>query len=352
MADVAVEDGGIGADDKPRRRLLSAPVKFLAAAFAAEGERRILWLPVGLGLGIALYFTLTVEPPIWIGPAGFCVSAVAALVLRRRLPLAAAALALAFVAGGFALVQGARWERGAPLLDHRLSAPVRGRVVDVDTLDRGWRVIVAADPLPGLDADEQPRLLRIHIAASSDRVEPGDTIQMKAMLYPVPAPILPGGRDMQRELYFAGIGGVGYSLGPAHRAGEAASGGWHEWLLRLRTEMTRRIGAVLPGSTGGIASALITGKRGTIAEDVKEAFRETGLSHLLAIAGLHLGLVGGFVFFTVRGFLALIPRIALRWPIKHIAALVTLVVLFCYLMNSGTDCLAVAHDTFYCLTSI
>ncbi|HEY1797772.1 MAG TPA: ComEC/Rec2 family competence protein [Stellaceae bacterium] len=335
MADIAVGESEVGTGEQPRRHLLSAPFRWFAAIIAGEGERRILWLPVCLGLGIALYFTLAIEPPLWLGLAGLAPAAIAALMLRRWPTLAAAALALAFVAGGFALVQGARWERGAPLLDHRMSAPVSGRVVDIDTLDRGWRVIVAVDPLPGLDADEEPRLLRIHIAASSDRVEPGDTVRMKAMLYPVPAPILPGGRDMQRELYFAGIGGVGYSLGPAHRTGEATSSGGREWLLRLRTEMTRRISTVLPGSTGGIASALITGKRGTIAEDVKEAFRETGLSHLLAIAGLHLGLVGGFVFFTVRGVLALIPRIALRWPIKHIAALVTLVVLFCYLMISG-----------------
>ena len=91
--------------------------------------------------------------------------------------------------------------------------------------------------------------------------------------------------------------------------------------------MTRRIAAVLPGSTGGVASALITGKRGAITEEVKQAFRDTGLSHLLAIAGLHLGLVGAFVFFAVRGGLALIPPIALRYPIKKIAAAATLVVL-------------------------
>jgi competence protein ComEC len=81
--------------------------------------------------------------------------------------------------------------------------------------------------------------------------------------------------------------------------------------------MTRRIAAVLPGSTGGVASALITGKRGAITEQVKQAFRDTGLSHLLAIAGLHLGLVGAFVFFAVRGGLALIPPIALRYPSRR-----------------------------------
>ena len=50
---------------------------------------------------------------------------------------------------------------------------------------------------------------------------------------------------------------------------------------------------------------------------------------------MHLGLVGGFVFFAVRGGLALIPWLALRYPIKKITAVVTLVVLFCYLMISG-----------------
>src|SRR5438876_2101550 len=216
---------------------------------------------------------------------------------------------------------------------------VTGRVIDVDTLERGWRIIVMPDPLPGLGPAEQPRRIRIHIAATSDALRPGDRVSVKAMLFPVPGQILPGGRDMQRELYFAGIGGVGYSYGAARRIAAAdevdSDGGWREWLLQLRAEMTRRIVAALPGSTGGVASAVITGKRGTMPEEVKQAFRDSGLSHLLAIAGLHLGLVAGFVFFAVRGGLALIPWVALRFPIKKITAVVTLLVLFCYLMISG-----------------
>ncbi len=328
MAELAVGGDRFGA---ARRLRLAA-----AELAAAEAERLALWLPVCLGAGAALYFALTVEPPLWLGAAATLAAAAALWLLRRRRVGRAAALALACGAAGFALAQEARWEDGAPMLGRRLGAvALSGRVVDVDTLARGWRVVVAADPIPGLAADEQPKRVRIHIAASSDLVAPGDRITMKARLYPVPAPILPGGRDLERELYFAGIGAVGYSLGGARRGEGGAAAGWREWLLRLRTEMTRRINAVLPGSTGGVASALITGKRGAIAEEVKQAFRESGLSHLLAIAGLHLGLVGGFVFFAVRGLLALIPPLALRWPIKSIAAGVTLAVLFCYLMISG-----------------
>ena len=211
-----------------------------------------------------------------------------------------------------------------------------GRVIDIDLMEKGWRIVIDADPLSSVDPSDRPRRLRVHIPPSSDELNPGDRVSLKAKLYPVPAQILPGGRDFQRELYFAGIGGVGYTFGGAHRvAGPESEGGWRDSLRQLRTEISRRISSVLPGSTGGVASALITGKRGAITEEVKQAFRDSGLSHLLAIAGLHLGLVGAFVFFAVRGGLALIPPIALRYPIKKIAACATLLVLACYLLLSG-----------------
>jgi competence protein ComEC len=334
MADLAIAGGGARA--RPAGGTAFRPFAAFAAAFAAEPERRVLWLPVFFGAGIAVYFALTVEPPLWLGLTGMLLAAAIAAALRHRPGWREGAVALAFFAAGFAAIQHARVADGTPMLERRLG-PIRltGTVVDIDAAERGWRIIVHPDPLRGLFAGEQPHLVRIHIAPSSDELTPGDRVALKAMLYPVPAPVVPGGRDLERELYFAGIGGVGYSFGAAHRLGESSRGGWCQWLLQLRTTMTRRINAALPGSTGGVASAVITGKRGEIAESVKQAFRSSGLSHLLAIAGLHLGLVGAFVFFAVRGGLALWPFVALRWPIKKIAAGVTLVVLFCYLMISG-----------------
>ena len=334
MAEISLSDEWVEA---PRR---ARPWRILAAALAAEGDRRILWLPVFFGLGIALYFALTVEPPLWLGPLVALVAALAGILLRERPAWRGAAFCLAVAATGFALIAETARERAAPMLDRRLGpVAVTGRVVDIDTMERGWRIIVAPDALAGLDPVQQPRRLRIHITAASDLLSPGDRVSLKAMLYPVPGQTLPGGHDLQRELYFAQIGGVGYSYGGAHRLvvleDAAAPGGWRQWLLQLRTEVTRRITAVLPGSTGGVAAALIAGKRGAIDESVTEAFRNSGLSHLLAIAGLHLGLVGAFVFFAVRGGLALIPFVALRYPIKKIAAAATLVVLTCYLMLSG-----------------
>ncbi len=64
-ADLAGRGEGLGAASQWRWRPLAA----LAEALAAEGDRRILWLPVFFGVGIALYFTPTVEPPRWLGLA-------------------------------------------------------------------------------------------------------------------------------------------------------------------------------------------------------------------------------------------------------------------------------------------
>jgi competence protein ComEC len=341
MVEVAVPDAAIEPARGPSAQLMAA----LAENLAGEGERRVLWLPVFLGLGIGLYFLLPFEPPVWSGIAAAAAAALLGFTVRRHAALREAAIAAAFVASGFALIGCNAWERSTPMLQRRLGpVALTGRVVDIDQRDRGWSVIIAPDPITALRADEQPPRIRLHIPPRSDEFSPGQRIRAKAMLYPVPGQTLPGGRDLQREAYFARIGAVGYSFGGARREGEAAgeieaepASGWQERLARLRTEMTRRITQALPGSAGGVASAVITGKRGAMAEDVKQAFRESGLSHLLVVAGMHLGLVGGFVFFAVRALLALIPPIALRYPIKKIAAAVTLVALFCYLLISGAS---------------
>src|SRR5206468_9577445 len=84
----------------------------------------------------------------------------------------------------------------------------------------------------------------------------------------------------------------------------------------IRDGIDKRIRADLPGDVGSIASALITGKRDAISAPVNDAMYISGLGHVLSISGYHMALVAGVVFFTIRALLALVPVLAMRYPIK------------------------------------
>jgi competence protein ComEC len=88
----------------------------------------------------------------------------------------------------------------------------------------------------------------------------------------------------------------------------------------LRANVNARIRAALPDETGEIAVALITGERGGISDEVNQAMRYSGLAHILSISALHMVIMAGTVFWLVRALLALVPGLALRYPIKKLAA--------------------------------
>ena len=160
MADAAIPAGGVGWASEWRHRLFRA----LADNLAAEGDRRLLWLPVFFGAGIGVYFLLKVEPSLWAASAAAMASIAAVCVLRRCPGWREAALVSAVFAGGFALMRETAWEREAAMLQRRLGpVAVSGRVVDMDLAERGWRIVIENDPLPGLDASDQPHHLRLHI---------------------------------------------------------------------------------------------------------------------------------------------------------------------------------------------
>ena len=137
---------------------------------------------------------------------------------------------------------------------------------------------------------------------------------------------------------FKGLGAIGFSMGAVQIDEPSPSTGHGAMtilLSQLRQAVYHRIIAALPGREGAVAAALITGERGRIDNAVLSAMRSSGLAHLLAISGLHIGLIAGCIFFFVRGSLALVPAIALRYPIKKWAAIVALLGAFGYLLLAG-----------------
>ena len=86
---------------------------------------------------------------------------------------------------------------------------------------------------------------------------------------------------------------------------------------------------------GGFAAAILTGDRSGVDVAHLEDLRNSNLAHLLAISGLHMGLLTGFVFAALRFVLALWPAFALRVPTRKLAALGGLAAGGLYLALSG-----------------
>ena len=326
----------------PPRSDAAPPVRIVLAGVAgavmAERDRWPLWLPVAAGVGILVYFALPYEPERWLGPASAIAFAIAVVIARGR-PVAPIALAAILAASlGFAAAQAGTARYAAPMLDGRVGpAWVEGRVVGQSVLPQGVRVVLADLSIDRLAPERTPRQVRIRLLSGSEPLATGTRIGVRAILNPPSRPVLPGGFDFRRHAFFQGIGGIGFAVGHP----SLLDGGGISRMLPLesgRRAIADRIRSALDGDRSAIATALLTGDRGAIRPEIHKSIREAGLAHLLAISGLHLGLVAGLIFFAVRAALALVPSLALDRPIKKWAAVAALFGAFAYMLSSDRPC--------------
>ncbi|MDW4497535.1 ComEC/Rec2 family competence protein [Sulfitobacter sp. D35] len=312
------------------------------------------WVPVCLGCGIGVFFLLRFEP----SPTLLTLAALAALALAAlspRLGEAAAPLALALaVAGAGFVVAGLRTHQvAAPVLNFRYYGPVEGRVVAIDRSGSdALRLTLDRVQLERVSAARTPDRVRVslHGERSHDvAAVPGLRVMTTAHLSPPGGPVEPGGFDFQRHAWFEGLGAVGYSRVPLLAIAPASEGLAGLAVFRIRMALSEHVRSVLPGDAGGFAAAVTTGDRSAISQAALEDLRASNLAHLLAISGLHMGLLSGFVFGLLRLTLAAIPPVALRWPTRKIAAGGALVAATGYLLLSGAS---VATERAYIMAAV
>ena len=301
------------------------------AVIEAERPALALWLPVAFAAGVALWFGLPwasqrlAVAVLLVGLGG------AGLLLRWR-PLAIAAL-LALAGMGVAQARStlvAHPVLAAPQVA-MLAAVVTGISNNPDR-DR-WRLTLAPDD-PAL-----PALVRISlVGAPPPGLAPGARIGLRAMLRPPAGAAIPGGYDFAQRAWFDGIGANGFPLGALTIIAPAPPpAGALAMLAAARAALTVRIRAAVPGEAGAIAAAFVTGDQGAIPEVTKQAMRDSGLAHLLSISGLHIAVVVGGTLFLVRRLLALSPFLALRLPLRTVAAGAAALVGIGYTLIAGAE---------------
>jgi competence protein ComEC len=288
-----------------------------------------------MGTGVLSYFALAAEPAWWWGFA-VAVPTLAGAVLARPFQVhRAALLAVCAASLGFTSAQVATW-RALPVEQlPKKAVLITGTVRAVELMPVGRRISIEHATLDGADAPLR-RWLRVRLR-TSDAVplEPGDTVRVKALVRPPSPPAYPGGWDLQRDAFFSGLAGSGFALGYAERLEEASPGRFAAWVQWLRATIDQRIASVLPGANGAIAATLLTGLTAGIPAPDRAAFRDSGLAHLLAVAGLHIGIVMGLVMGGTRRLLSWSEYASLHWPCKQVAAVAALVAGGLYMMLTG-----------------
>jgi competence protein ComEC len=333
------------------------PLALISGRLERLAGRLLLFAPVCLGTGIGGYFALPVEPTalVWalvaIGAAG--AGLVGARLTRSRYAgVGFLALGLAMMLAGL-LVAGLRTETvRAPVIGFRYYGPVEGRVVKIDrSQSDAIRLTLDRVRLERVAPDARPERVRVSLHGAQGYLDPvpGQSVAMTAFLSAPEGPVEPGGFDFRRMAWFDRIGAVGYTRAPALLLAPAGEGLGALFIHRLRQRIAAYVRAAIPGEAGAFAAAITTGDRAQMSPEALAALRGSNLAHLLAISGLHMGLLTGFVFAALRYALALVPGLADRHSTRKIAAVVALQAGAFYLALSGGN---VATERAFIMVSV
>ncbi|MEM9234120.1 MAG: ComEC/Rec2 family competence protein, partial [Pseudomonadota bacterium] len=303
-----------------------------------ETGRFVLWAPVLMICGVVGYFSLPVEPAI-----GLMVSAAFLLATgwfwsarRGATAVSFGARFLFFIALGAALATIRTASVEAPVLPRAVGPlGIEGVLLVREDRPGDQRLTIELESIGALKAEQTPLKIRVTWRGEKADVHPGDRLRVFGQLMPPPGPAVPGGFDYGRQLYFEQIGGVGLLYAKPEVTYVSVRPALTTRIERLRDRMASRIERLTPGPGAPVAAALMTGQRDGIPPEITDALRDTGLAHLLAISGLHMGLVCGLVFFSLRLLLACHPGWAARYPIKKWAAIGGIVGGLAYLAISG-----------------
>ncbi|MGB8814807.1 MAG: ComEC/Rec2 family competence protein [Paracoccaceae bacterium] len=311
------------------------PVTALSAA------RGILfpWVPVFLAMGIGLWFSLSWEPGI-VFYALAAVVGIGATALWHLGPEDGHpfSVAIACVVVGF-LAAGARGHLvQSPVLEFRYYGPIQGRIITIDRSQSDQlRLTLDHVLLERMAPERTPKTVRVSLHGDDGYLvpDPGQVVMLTGHLSGPEGPPEPGGFDFQRMAYFNQLGAVGYSRTPVLLLAPPEPGS--QIINRLRTRLSNSIMAAVPGDAGAFSSGVMTGDRSGLSLQAVVDLRKSSLAHLLAISGMNMAFLTGFVFALLRYGLALVPYLALRINSKKVAAVVAFAVAWFYLQLSGAN---------------
>ncbi len=254
--------------------------------------------------------------------------------------LRALSVSLAFLAGAVSLAAQLRVAAAVTSLPTEPVA-IEGTVVATASGPDWWRVDVSDVRAVPPDAPRIPSRIRLTGGAvplgfrSLEAALPGDRVRALVALRALHEPRNPGSRNRVRGLSRRGLGAFGRLRHPALHVtlADRSNGSPLRAVLALRREISRELAA--SGAGSGLVRALALGDRAGLSTELRAAFRRLGLSHLLAVSGLHLGLVATLAFAIARAVVGRSAALAARRDTRHIALGAAVAVAIVYALFSG-----------------
>ncbi len=296
-----------------------APVTRLAISFLA-------------GVLIAQQFTHLPPPAVFIGLAPLAVAAWKWPWLRWVMW---AALGCVFAVWRADLALGPDWPVTAMKRDVEVSGYVAGIPQKFDHGVR-FRFVIDNAKMAGRSLDRFPHRVRLSWYGRPPLLSPGQPWKLRVRLKPPNGFMNPGGFDYEAWLFRHGVRATGYVRPHGGKRLEGLVLTPSVRLDRARLDLARRIQATLPPSEQrGVLLALTLGIRDQISPQRWTSLLDTGTNHLMAISGLHVGLVAGLIFWLVRRAWSLVPALPLWFPAPRAAAVFALLAATLYAALAG-----------------
>lgn len=290
-----------------------------------------LFAALGAMLGTAFFFSWPASPVFWGVPLLLTCTLVLSLM-----PKPARSSAVLPLAGAVYLLL-AHWVLPVSMnvqANNSYWAWVNGRVVEIEEQTARSRLILDNVTIYTESEPVKPTHVRISVARSRlPNIQVGDGVALQAEISMPPQPAFPGDYDGRLPRYMQELPYTGYAKGDVYQTflpyGEYTS--LTSQINRWRSQLSARV----QDDSTGLPAALLAGKRGGIEQKLYQAFQKSGLAHLLAISGLHIGMVAGLIFFSMRWLAAWSPWVSLHLPTKVMSAVIALVGSGGYVLLAG-----------------
>jgi competence protein ComEC len=249
-----------------------------------------------------------------------------------------AALALGFAWAGW---NGHHWlERSIPGDLAGVEVEVVGVISGIpDHSPRRSRFVLAVEQIeePQESASRlRPKRLRVTLFPPEPDLAAGDRVLVTVRLRPPRGLHNPSGFDFGTWLYREGLHGLAVARGRPEILSRAVVGPGSPGLHRLRERVRDVMFASYPGARHpGVMQALVIGERGAMTQDEWRLFLHTGTNHLMAISGLHVGLVAGFALLLAGLLWRRMPGLRARMSRGVFGALVAMLAAVLYAALAG-----------------